>query len=87
MSITATKGAIGHTLGAAGGIGAIAAIQAMREGRVPPTLNLHNPAPEAAGLDLTPLKAREREVRAALVNSFGFGGQNAAVVFRRWDES
>jgi 3-oxoacyl-[acyl-carrier-protein] synthase II len=87
VSITATKGAIGHTLGAAGGIGAIAAIQAMREGRVPPTLNLQEPAPEADGLDLTPLVARERAVRAALVNAFGFGGQNAALVFRRWDAS
>ena len=87
VSITATKSAIGHTLGAAGGIGAIAAIQAMRESRVPPTINLEDPAPEAAGLDLTPLRAREREVRAALVNSFGFCGQNAAIVLRRWDES
>ena len=87
VSITATKSAIGHTLGAAGGIGAIASIQAMRESRVPPTLNLVDPAPEADGLDLTPLTARQREVRAALVNAFGFGGQNAALVLRRWDES
>jgi 3-oxoacyl-[acyl-carrier-protein] synthase II len=87
VSITATKGAIGHTLGAAGGIGAIAAIQAMRESRVPPTLNLIDPAPEAEGLDLTPLEAKSRDVRAALVNAFGFGGQNAALVFRRWEES
>jgi len=87
VSITATKGAIGHTLGAAGGIGAIAAIQAMREGCIPPTLNLVDPAPEAEGLDCTPLKASSREVRAALVNAFGFGGQNAALVFRRWEES
>jgi 3-oxoacyl-[acyl-carrier-protein] synthase II len=87
VSITATKSAIGHTLGAAGGIGAIAAIQAMRESRVPPTLNLVDPSPEAAGLDLTPLTAKTREVRAALVNAFGFGGQNAALVLRRWDES
>ena len=87
VSITATKSAIGHTLGAAGGIGAIASIQAMRESRVPPTLNLVDPAPEAAGLDLTPLATRPREVRAALVNAFGFGGQNAALVLRRWDES
>jgi len=87
VSITATKGAIGHTLGAAGGIGAIAAIQAMREGRIPPTLNLVDPAPEAAGLDLTPLAAKSRDVRATLVNAFGFGGQNAALVFRRWEES
>jgi 3-oxoacyl-[acyl-carrier-protein] synthase II len=87
ISITATKGAIGHTLGAAGGIGAIAAIQTMREGCVPPTLNLVDPAPDAAGLDCTPLKAKSREVRSALVNAFGFGGQNAALIFRRWEES
>jgi 3-oxoacyl-[acyl-carrier-protein] synthase II len=87
VSITATKSAIGHTLGAAGGIGAIATICAMRESRVPPTLNLVHPAPEAAGLDCTPLQARSREVRAAIVNAFGFGGQNAALVLRRWDES
>ncbi|MEP7158898.1 MAG: beta-ketoacyl-ACP synthase II, partial [Chloroflexota bacterium] len=87
VSITATKGAIGHTLGAAGGIGAIAAIQSMREGCIPPTLNLVDPAPEAEGLDCTPLKAKSREVRAALVNAFGFGGQNAALIFRRWEDS
>ena len=86
VSITATKGAIGHTLGAAGGIGAVAAISAMRDGCVPPTLNLVDPSPVSEGLDLTPLKARGREVRAALVNAFGFGGQNAALVLRRWDE-
>ncbi len=87
VSITATKSAIGHTLGAAGGIGAVAAISAMNEGCVPPTLNLVDPAPEADGLDLTPLEARRRDVRAALVNAFGFGGQNSAIIFRRWDES
>jgi 3-oxoacyl-[acyl-carrier-protein] synthase II len=87
VSITAIKGAFGHTLGAAGGLGAIAAIQAMRESRIPPTLNLVNPSPEAAGLDLTPLTAKSREVRATLVNAFGFGGQNAALVLRGWTES
>jgi 3-oxoacyl-[acyl-carrier-protein] synthase II len=86
VSITATKSAIGHTLGAAGGIGAIATIQAMREGCVPPTLNLVDPSPEMGELDCTPLLARSRDVRAALVNSFGFGGQNAALVLQRWDE-
>ena len=86
VSITATKSAIGHTLGAAGGIGAIATIQAMREGCVPPTLNLIDPSPEMGELDCTPLTARSRDVRAALVNSFGFGGQNAALVLKRWDE-
>ena len=87
VSITATKSAIGHTLGAAGAIGAIATIQAMREGCVPPTLNLVDPSPEMGELDCTPLTARSREVRAALVNSFGFGGQNAAIVLQRWDEA
>ena len=87
VSVTATKGAIGHTLGAAGAIGAIATINAMREGCVPPTLNLTDPAPEMGELDCTPLTARPREVRAALVNAFGFGGQNAALVVHRWDEN
>ena len=87
VSITATKSAIGHTLGAAGGIGAIATILAMREGCVPPTLNLVDPSPEMGELDCTPLTARSRDVRAALVNSFGFGGQNAALVLQRWDEA
>ena len=87
VAITATKGAIGHTLGAAGGIGAVAAISAMRESRVPPTLNLVDPAPEAEGLDCTPLHSKPRDIRAALVNAFGFGGQNSALIFRRWDES
>jgi len=86
VSITATKGAIGHTLGAAGGIGAVAAISAMRDGCVPPTLNLVDPAPEMGELDCTPLRSKKREVRAALVNAFGFGGQNSALVLRRWDE-
>ncbi len=86
VSISATKSAIGHTLGAAGGIGAVAAISAMLDGCVPPTLNLVDPSPVAEGLDCTPLTARRREVRTAIVNAFGFGGQNAALVLRRWDE-
>jgi 3-oxoacyl-[acyl-carrier-protein] synthase II len=87
VSITATKGAIGHTLGAAGGIGAVAAIKAMNDGCVPPTLNLVEPDEAVGDLDCTPLHSRTREVRAALVNAFGFGGQNSALVFRRWDEA
>jgi 3-oxoacyl-[acyl-carrier-protein] synthase II len=58
----------------------------MRDGCVPPTLNLVDPSPEADGLDCTPLTSRRRDVHAAIVNAFGFGGQNAAIVFRRWDE-
>jgi len=85
VSITATKGAIGHTLGAAGAIGAVAALLTMRDGCVPPTLNLHDPDPAIGELDCTPLEARQREVRVSLVNAFGFGGQNSAVVLRRWE--
>jgi 3-oxoacyl-[acyl-carrier-protein] synthase II len=85
ISITATKSAIGHTLGAAGVIGSIAAILAIREGCIPPTLNLEDPDPAAEKLDCTPLKARPRRVDVALVNAFGFGGQNVSLVFRRWD--
>ena len=87
VSITATKSAIGHTLGAAGGIGTIAAISAMRAGCVPPTLNLVDPSPAMGELDCTPLASRARDIRTALVNAFGFGGQNSALIVRRWDEA
>lgn len=85
VSITATKSSIGHTLGAAGAIGAIAAICAMRDGCVPPTLNLSDPSPGVAELDCTPLQARQRHLSTSLVNSFGFGGQNSALLLRRWE--
>ena len=86
VSITANKSMIGHTLGAAGAIEAIATIMSVRTGIVPPTINLEDPDEAAAGLDLTPGKARRREIEVAVSNSFGFGGQNSAVVFRRWNE-
>ncbi len=85
MSISAQKSMLGHTLGAAGAIESVATIQAIREGAVPPTINLHAPDPNVNGLDITPNQATRRPMRAALNNSFGFGGQNAALVFRRWD--
>ena len=85
VSITANKSMLGHTLGAAGALESIAVIQAMRDGVVPPTINLHDPDENADGLDLTPGVATRRPIRAALNNSFGFGGQNAALVFKRWD--
>ncbi len=69
-----------------GGIAAVAAINAMNEGCIPPTLNLTDPAPEVGDLDCTPLQSRTRDVRASLVNAFGFGGQNSALIFRRWDD-
>ncbi len=85
VSVTATKSSIGHTLGAAGAVAAVATVKALGDGVVPPTLNLHQPDERAGALDLTPLTARRRELQVALVNSFGFGGQNSAVILRRWD--
>jgi 3-oxoacyl-[acyl-carrier-protein] synthase II len=81
LSITANKSLMGHTLGAAGAIEAVLAVQTIREGCVPPTINLVHPDPESAGLDLTPNSSSVRPVRLALSNSFGFGGQNTALIF------
>jgi 3-oxoacyl-[acyl-carrier-protein] synthase II len=77
---------IGHTLGAAGAIEAISTIMSIRTGLVPPTINLEHPDDAAAGLDLTPNVVRRREIEVAVSNSFGFGGQNSALVIRRWAE-
>jgi 3-oxoacyl-[acyl-carrier-protein] synthase II len=85
VAVTANKSMLGHTLGAAGAIEAIATIQAIRTGTVPPTINLTDPDPNAAGLDLTPNVAAHRAIRVAVSNSFGFGGQNTALAFLRWD--
>ena len=85
VAITANKSMVGHTLGAAGAIEAIFTILAMRDGCVPPTINLVDPDEAGEGLDLTPNVAARRDMRAAISNSFGFGGQNTALVFRRWD--
>jgi len=81
ISMSSTKSAIGHLLGAAGAVEAIFSILAIRDGVVPPTLNLDNPSEGCDGVDLVPHEARERPVRAALSNSFGFGGTNASLVF------
>ena len=81
-SMSSTKSAIGHLLGGAGAVEAIFCILAMRDGVVPPTLNLHNPDEGTEGVDLVPLKAKEREVRAVLNNSFGFGGTNASLIMK-----
>ena len=82
VSMSSTKSSIGHLLGAAGAVEAIFSILAIRDGIAPPTLNLRNPSVETR-LDLVPLTARKREINVALSNSFGFGGTNASVVFRR----
>ena len=82
VSMSSTKSAIGHLLGAAGAVEAIYSIKAITEGVLPPTLNLVNPSESCKGVDLVPLVAKEKKVRAALSNSFGFGGTNASVVFK-----
>ncbi len=80
LSMSSTKSSIGHLLGAAGSTEAIFSILAMRDSIVPPTLNLENPS-AACDIDLVPLRAKERKVRFALSNSFGFGGTNASLIF------
>ena len=80
ISMSSTKSSIGHLLGAAGSVEAIYAIMAVKNDVVPPTLNLEDPSDACEGVDLVPLKAKERPVRAALSNSFGFGGTNASLV-------
>lgn len=80
VSMSSTKSAIGHLLGGAGAVEAIFCLLAMRDGIVPPTLNLENPSDNCLGVDLVPNVARERVVRTTLNNSFGFGGTNASLV-------
>jgi 3-oxoacyl-[acyl-carrier-protein] synthase II len=82
IAMSSTKSSIGHLLGAAGAVEAIFSILAMRDRVAPPTLNLDNPSVKTA-LDLVPHRARERDIDVVLSNSFGFGGTNASLVFRR----
>ncbi|MAM67728.1 MAG: hypothetical protein CMM12_03125 [Rhodospirillaceae bacterium] len=81
LSMSSTKSAIGHLLGAAGAVEAIFAVKAIENGVAPPTLNLENPS-EGCDIDLVPKEAKERKITAALSNSFGFGGTNASVIFK-----
>ena len=82
ISMSSTKSSIGHMLGAAGAVEAIFCLLAMRDQVAPPTINLDNPSVDTA-LDLVPHKTRKRPINIALSNSFGFGGTNASLVFRR----
>jgi 3-oxoacyl-[acyl-carrier-protein] synthase II len=82
VSMSSTKSAIGHLLGGAGAVEAIFCILAIRDQIVPPTLNLDNPDEGTEGVDLVPHKAKKREVKAVLNNSFGFGGTNASLVMK-----
>jgi 3-oxoacyl-[acyl-carrier-protein] synthase II len=84
ISMSSTKSAIGHLLGAAGAVEAIFSILAVRNGVIPPTLNLENPS-QGCDIDLVPLAAKERKVTNALSNSFGFGGTNASLIFSACD--
>ncbi|MFL6857887.1 MAG: beta-ketoacyl-ACP synthase II [Allosphingosinicella sp.] len=82
LSMSSTKSAIGHLLGGAGAVEAIFCILALRDQIVPPTLNLENPSEGTVGVDLVPLVAKQRSVKAVLNNSFGFGGTNASLVMK-----
>jgi len=82
ISMSSTKSAIGHLLGAAGAVEAIFSLLAMRDNMVPPTLNLDNPSVDTA-IDLTPHTAKAKDISVVLSNSFGFGGTNASLIFRK----
>ena len=82
VAMSSTKSAIGHLLGAAGAVESIFCILAMRDGVAPPTLNLHEPS-RASPIDRVPLTAQERKIDIALSNSFGFGGTNASILFKK----
>ena len=84
LSMSSTKGAVGHLLGAAGAVEAVFGILAIRDQVVPPTINLDNP-PASARIDLVPHEARRRDVQYVMSNSFGFGGTNACLIFKQAD--
>ena len=85
MAISGTKSMLGHTLGAAGAVGAIVAIQTIRTGIITPTINLHHPDP-ACDLDYVPNEARHATVNVAMSNSAGFGGHNTSLIFKRYED-
>ncbi|MCA9283977.1 MAG: beta-ketoacyl-ACP synthase II [Phycisphaerales bacterium] len=84
LAMSSTKSMTGHALGAAGGIESVATVLALREGVLPPTINLDHPD-EGFAMNFVPNMAQERSIRHAINNSFGFGGHNVSLVFRRWD--
>ncbi len=85
VSISSTKGVTGHCLGAAGGIEAVFTVKALEDQIVPPTAGLKTPDPEC-DLDYTPGEAKRRQIRYAMSNSFGFGGTNATIAFKKWQK-
>jgi 3-oxoacyl-[acyl-carrier-protein] synthase II len=84
VSMSSTKSSIGHLLGAAGAVEAIFSILAIRDRVAPPTINLDNPSVETP-IDLVPHQSKKRDIDLVLSNSFGFGGTNASLVFRRYE--
>jgi len=85
VAVSSTKSMTGHLLGGAGGLEAGVTVLALRDQMIPPTINLENPDPDTAGMDLVPNHARKAELEYAMSNSFGFGGTNGALLFRRWN--
>jgi 3-oxoacyl-[acyl-carrier-protein] synthase II len=86
IPVSSTKSMTGHLLGGAGGLEAGITVLALRDQILPPTINLENPDPDTVGMDLVPNHARKAELEYAMSNSFGFGGTNGALLFRRWTE-
>ena len=86
VAVSSTKSMTGHLLGGAGGLEAGITVLALRHQILPPTINLENPDPDTAGMDLVPNHSRKAEIEYAMSNSFGFGGTNGALLFRRWSE-
>ncbi len=84
--VSSTKSMTGHLLGGAGGLEAGITVLALRDQILPPTINLENQDPETAGMDFVPNHARKAKLEYAMSNSFGFGGTNGALLFRRWSE-
>jgi 3-oxoacyl-[acyl-carrier-protein] synthase II len=85
VSISSTKSQLGHSLGASGGIELILATKAILEGVIPPTSNLDEPDPEC-DLDYTPNVPKQRDITYAMSNSFGFGGHNASIIVRKFED-
>ncbi len=85
MNISSTKSMTGHLLGAAGGIEAIATLLSIKNGIIPPTINLTDPDPEC-DLNYSPNKSTRKEINYAISNTFGFGGHNASILFKKSEE-
>ena len=86
LRVSSTKSMIGHALGASGALEAVACVKAINDGIAPPTINYENQDPECS-LNYVPNKSEELTINAAMSNSFGVGGHNAVIVFKKWDIS